>query len=89
MNLFDVVNSAKAGGAGLPPEQLKALCEVLSYGRRQRTQKAIANALASIGKLEPDQSFKNVHLKPVAPFVYITATDLRHEKQLIVQGLLK
>ena len=85
--LYDVLLGSNA--ECITEEQRNALVKLLSYGRRQRTQKAIAEAIANIVSKSPAPVYRHVKLQMTDPFVKITGTDIKNEKRQLVQELLK
>lgn len=89
VTLYDVLSATNTECIAITEDQQNALIKLLSYGRRQRTQKAIAEAIASIVSKEPVPVYRHVKLQPMAPFVKITGTDIKNEKRQLVAELLK
>ena len=87
--LYDVLSGSSTEQIEITEDHRNALVKLLSYGRRQRTQKAIAEAVASIVSKEPVPVYRHVKLQPMAPFVKITGTDIKNEKRQLVAELLK
>ena len=87
--LYDVLSGSSTESIVITEDQRTALIKLLSYGRRQRTQKAIAVAVAGIVSKEPVPVYRHVKLQSTDPFVKIVGTDIKNEKRQLVQELLK
>ena len=87
--LYDVLSGSGTENIAITEDQRNALVKLLSYGRRQRTQKAIAVAIAGIVSKSPAPVYRHVKLQSTDPFVNITGTDVKNEKRQLVAELLK
>jgi len=90
--LLDVIKQCKAGkNAGLSPEQYSKLTSILAYGRRQRTQKMIGEALKQLSAIESENPIlSHIVLEKKEPYIDIRyMVNPVYEKRMIVTELLK